>query len=70
MDFYQTWLPFIYLYGVGGIAFIIVMIIIIRSNALRIKFQRHLKWVWVLIFGFLFYAAIHAFLIFVAIRSQ
>ena len=52
MDFYQTWLPFIYLYGVGGIAFIIGMIIIIRSNALRIKFQRHLKWVWVLIFGY------------------
>ena len=70
MDFYQTWLQFIYLYGVGGIAFIIGMIIIIRSNALRVKFQRHLKWICVLIFGFLFYATIHAFLIFVAIGSQ
>ena len=70
MDFSQTWLPFLYLYGIGGIAFIIGMLIIIRSNALRLTFQKHLKWVWVLIFGFLFYAAIHAFLIFVAIGSQ
>ncbi|MAP70360.1 MAG: hypothetical protein CMG22_03970 [Candidatus Marinimicrobia bacterium] len=70
MNFSQTWLPFIYLYGVGGIAFIIGMLIIIRSNALRLTFKRHLKWVWVLIYGFLFYAAIHAVLIYVAIGSQ
>ena len=70
MNFFQTWLPFIYLYGVGGIAFIIGMLIIIRSNALRLTFQKHLKWFRVLIFGFLFYAAIHAFFIFVAIGRQ
>ena len=70
MDFFHTWLPFFYLYGVGGIAFIIGMLIIIRSNALRLTFQRHLKWLLVLIYGFLFYAALHAFLIYVAIGSQ
>ena len=34
LDFSRTWLPFIYLYGVGGIAFVIGTILIIKTNAL------------------------------------
>ena len=70
MDFYHTWLPFIYLYGIGGIAFLIGMLIIIKSHALRLNYSIHSKWVWTLIYGFLFYASIHALFIFIAIGSK
>ena len=70
MDFNQTWLPFLYLYGVGGIAFIIGMLIIIKSRALRLTYALHSKWVRVLIFGFIFYASIHALFIFIAVGSK
>lgn len=69
MDISHTWLPFLYLYGVGGIAFILGMILIIRSKALRITYERHKKWIYVLIYGFLFYAGLHAFFIYLAIKS-
>ncbi|MDP6338728.1 MAG: hypothetical protein QF842_00175 [Candidatus Marinimicrobia bacterium] len=70
MDFAQTWLPFLYLYGVGGIAFVLGMILILRTKALRVSFDRHKKWVFVLLYGFIFYAGIHAFFIYLAIGSQ
>ena len=55
-DFFNTWLPFIYLYGVGGIFFFAGMYIIIKSGALNLKRKNHRWWVKVL-FGrlFLFY---------------
>ncbi|GIS55144.1 hypothetical protein Ct9H90mP29_21860 [bacterium] len=41
LDFSRTWLPFIYLYGVGGIAFMIGTILIIKTNALNLSSQSH-----------------------------
>ena len=69
MTFSQTWLPFLYLYGVGGIAFLFGLFIILKSKALRINYQKHKAWLWVLLYGYLFYAAIHAIFIFLAIGS-
>ena len=69
MEFANTWLPFIYLYGVGGIAFILGMLLILQTKALRISFERDKKWLWVLIYGFLFYAGLHATFILLAIGS-
>ncbi len=69
MEFANTWLPFIYLYGVGGIAFVLGMLLILRTKALRVSFERHKKWLWVLIYGFLFYAGLHATFILLAIGS-
>ena len=70
MDFEQTWLPFLYLYGIGGIAFLFGMLIIIKNRALRLNYPVHSKWVWILIYGFLFYASIHTLFIFIAIGSK
>ncbi len=70
MDFAQTWLPFLYLYGVGGIAFVLGMWLIVKKSALRLSFSRHKKWFWILLYGFVFYAGIHALFIFLAIGSQ
>ncbi len=70
LDFSRTWLPYLYLYFVGGIAFVFGMILIIRTKALRISFNRHKKWVFILLYGFIFYAGIHALFIYLAIGSQ
>lgn len=69
MEFANTWLPFIYLYGVGGIAFVLGMLLILRTKSLKVSFERHKKWLWVLIYGFLFYAGLHATFILLAIGS-
>jgi hypothetical protein len=70
MDFYRTWLPFIYLYGVGGIVFIVGMFLILRTKALRPTYYRHKKWLWLLLYGFFFWMSLHALFIYLAIGSQ
>lgn len=61
-SFFQTWLPFMYLYGVGGIFFLVGMVIIRKSNSLDLKKKVHKKWFKVLIFGYFYFVLIHAFL--------
>ena len=69
LDFSRTWLPFIYLYGVGGFAFLIGMYLITKSNALNLGNQKHKKWLYVLIFGFIYYAGIHLVFILLALGN-
>ena len=69
LTFYYTWFPFIYLYGVGGIAFLIGMFLIIRTRALSLDKIHHKKWFFVLIFGFLYYASIHGTFIIMALKN-
>ena len=69
LDFSRTWLPFIYLYGVGGFAFLVGMYLITKSNALNLRNQKHKKWLYVLIFGFIYYAGIHSVFILLALGS-
>ena len=61
MDFNRVWLPFLYLYGVGGLIFLIGMYIISQSKSLKRERKRHKKWFYVLIFGFIYYVGIHSF---------
>ncbi|MCX7611916.1 MAG: hypothetical protein N2043_10055 [Ignavibacterium sp.] len=61
--FFQSWLPFIYLYGIGGIFFFSGMYIIDKSGALNIKKRNHKFWVKVLYGGYFFFMFLHAFLI-------
>ena len=70
MNFYQTWLPFFYLYGVGGISFLLGTFLIYKTGALRISYETHKKWIWVLFYGYFFYAIIHALFIYLAIGSS
>jgi len=70
MDFFRVWLPFIYLYGVGGIVFTVGLILILRTKALRPSYDRHRKWLWVLFYGFFFWAGLHATFIFLALGSR
>ena len=70
MSFDQTWLPFIYLYGVGGVAFGIGMFLIFKTNALRSNYNKHKTWIWILFYGYFFYASMHALFIFLAMGSK
>ena len=69
LTFYHTWLPFIYLYGVGGIAFLIGMYLITNTRALSSDKIHHKKWLFVLIFGFIYYASIHGTFILMALKN-
>ena len=69
MIFQQTWLPFLYLYGVGGIAFFLGLGLIIRTKALRRSFYQHKIWIGILLYGFFFYMSIHAAFIYLAMAS-
>jgi hypothetical protein len=66
-SFFNTWLPFIYLYGVGGIAFFIGMLIVTKSGALNLKIKRHRRWFFVSLGGYFYFVFIHAFLIIAAL---
>ena len=66
-SFENTWLPFIYLYGVGGIFFLSGMIIAKRSKAVNFEIKHHRFWWRVTIFGFFYFMAIHAALIIIAL---
>ena len=59
LPFDRVWLPYIYLYGVGGLCFFSGIVLVLKSGALDWKRRTHRRWLGVLIFGFFWYAAIH-----------
>ena len=58
--FSNSWLPFMYQYGLGGLLFIAGIIITIRSGSLNLNKTSHWRWFWTLIFGLAWYMCIHA----------
>ena len=68
MDYFShSWLPFMYLYGLGGLLFISGILITIRSGSLNLDSVSHWRWFWTLIFGLVWYMSIHASLILAAL---
>lgn len=65
--FFDSWLPFIYLYVGGGIFFLAGMIIIRKTKAIDMRLKRDRFWWKVMLLGFVYYMAIHAFLIIAAL---
>lgn len=65
--FESTWLPYLYLYGVGGLFFLIGMIIIRKAGALDVSRKTHRRWYKILIFGFFYFTLIHGILIIAAL---
>ncbi|MBN1300799.1 MAG: hypothetical protein JW995_06250 [Melioribacteraceae bacterium] len=59
-SFFDSWLPFFYLYGIGGLFFVLGLVIIRRSGAIDMKKRKHRFWFRVLIGGFIYFALIHA----------
>ena len=67
VDFQRVWLPYMYLYIVGGGIFVIGMYIILKSSSLNRGRARHRHWFHVLIFGLIYYMGIHSLFTFAAI---
>jgi len=65
--FSNTWLPFIYLYGVGGIFFVSGLYVVTKAKAVDFSKKRHRYWWKITIFGFFYYMALHALMILVAL---
>jgi len=60
LPFTRTWLPYIYLYGAGGILFAAGIWVVLRSGSLDLRRPKHKLWFGVLFFGFAWYMTIHA----------
>lgn len=59
-SFTHTWLPYIYLYGLGGIFFISGMLLVKKAGAIDLTKKRHRYWYRVLVFGFFYFMILHA----------
>jgi len=68
-SFFNSWLPFIYLYGVGGIAFFIGLYIVTKSGSLNMKNKRHRRWFFISLGGYFYFVFLHAFLIIAALYT-
>lgn len=60
MPFTHTWLPYIYLYGVGGLLFLVGVIVVVKSGSLDLKKSYHRTWLTVLFFGLIWFMVMHA----------
>ena len=69
MDLFSlSWLPFFYLYGVGGLFFFAGIIIIRKSGSIDLKNPTHSNWLKILYFGFIWYMMIHGTVTFLALQ--
>lgn len=59
LDFDRVWLPYIYLYGVGGVFFVGGLIMILRSEAYNKMRPSDRRWMGLMFFGFAWYASLH-----------
>jgi len=59
-SFFNSWFPFIYLYGVGGIFFFTGIYIIRKSGAIDLNIKRHRFWYRVMLWGYLYFVVLHA----------
>lgn len=59
-------IPVIYQYGVGGIVFVVGLVLVTRTRTLDLRTARGKRWLATLIGGFMFYLCLHLFFQFVA----
>jgi len=63
LDFFNVWLPYIYLYVGGTIFFVAGMILIRKTKAIDMRLKRDRFWWKIMIVGIVYYAVIHFVLI-------
>lgn len=59
MDFARVWLPYLYLYGVGGAFFLLSLVLVSRSGACRSSRALDRRWRRNLVLGLLWTAGLH-----------
>ena len=55
------------MYGLGGLLFFSGIIITLKSGSFNLKNHVHQQWLWVLVFGFIWYMMMHGVLTLVAL---
>lgn len=70
MDFARVWLPYLYLYGAGGLLFFGGLWMVLRSEAFDKRRASDRRWLRILIGGFILYMALHGAGILVALASR
>jgi hypothetical protein len=55
----EYWWPYLYLYGVGALIFLVGLALIIGYRSCNLSRRRDRFWLGVLLFGFIWYAGIH-----------
>ncbi len=66
MTFQHTWLPFIYLYGVGGLIFAFGMTLIYKMKTIDLQKKRDRYWNKIMYAGLFYFMIIHAVMIMLA----
>jgi hypothetical protein len=65
----NTWGPYFYTYGIGGLIFLVTMIIIVRTGALNLAPNRD-RWLFgALIAGLVAFCFFHGIWIYLALRG-
>jgi hypothetical protein len=67
LPFDRVWLPYLYLYGVGGLIFFGGLFIVLKSTSFQASRPEDRRWIRVLLFGFFWYASLHGIGILAAI---
>ncbi|MBI3124627.1 MAG: hypothetical protein HYZ10_09495 [Ignavibacteriales bacterium] len=65
--FFNSWLPFIYLYVGGGVFFFAGLVLIRKAKSIDMRLKKDRFWWKVMIFGYIYFAVFHAILIFAAL---
>lgn len=58
-SFINIWLPYIYLYGIGGLFFVTGMILVKKAGGYNPLRKRHRFWWKVTIAGFFYFMVLH-----------
>lgn len=66
LPFERVWLPYIYLYGAGGVIFFVGLWMVLKSQGFDKKRPADRKWIGILVFGFVYYASLHGIGIYAA----
>ena len=67
--FSHSWLPYIYLYALGGLLFVAGLFVTLKAGSFDLKRPSHKKWMWVLLFGMVWFLAMHGLLTLAALGS-
>ncbi|MCH2101508.1 MAG: hypothetical protein MK209_06265 [Planctomycetes bacterium] len=59
LDFDRVWLPYLYLYGVGGVFFLGGLWMVVRSEGFNKLRASDRRWLALMFFGFIWYAGLH-----------
>ena len=68
-SFMNIWLPYIYLYGVGGVFFFSGMALVKKAGSYNPSKRRHRFWWKVTFWGFFYFAALHLIWILAALYT-